>query len=127
MDEQLRILKMLEEGKITAEQASELMFALSPSEELPEKIDPLQDYDKKMFRIVVDSTTGDKVNVQLPVSAIRRILKVTGKIPAISNAVQGVDLVEIMDAVVECLDAQTIGDIINVTTSTGDTVKIFIN
>ena len=33
MEEQLRILKMLEEGKITAEQASEFLTALTPQKE----------------------------------------------------------------------------------------------
>ena len=133
MEEQLRILKMLEEGKITAEQASELLAALAPLKEaeVPSyevaKLEPVNmDYDKRMVRIIVDSSEGDKVNVQLPVTAIRQILKVTGKLPIVSENMQGVDLTEILDTVIDCLDAEAMGDIVNVESKNGDIVKIYI-
>lgn len=133
MEEQLRILKMLEEGKITAEQASELLAALAPLKEaeVPSyevtNSEPVNmDYDKRMVRIIVDSSEGDKVNVQLPVTAIRQILKVTGKLPIVSENMQGVDLTEILDTVIDCLDAEAMGDIVNVESKNGDIVKIYI-
>lgn len=131
MDEQLRILKMLEEGRITAEQASELLAAVKPEQEAPKssfEVIPQGDvdYDKRMFRVVVDSAQGDKVNVQLPIAAVRGILKVTGKIPAVSDSLEGIDLTELLDTVIDCLDAQVTGDIVNVNSSNGDIVKIFI-
>lgn len=133
MEEQLRILKMLEEGKITAEQASELLTALTPqketeaaSYEVAETERVNLEYDKRMVRIVVDSSEGDKVNVQLPVTAIRQILKVTGKLPAVSESLQGIELTEILDTVVDCLDAEAIGDIVNVESKNGDIVKVYV-
>lgn len=133
MEEQLRILKMLEEGKITAEQASELLAALTPqkepeaaSYEVAETERVNLEYDKRMVRIVVDSSEGDKVNVQLPVTAIRQILKVTGKLPAVSESLQGIELTEILDTVVDCLDAEAIGDIVNVESKNGDIVKVYV-
>lgn len=133
MEEQLRILKMLEEGKITAEQASELLAALTPRKEAEPasyevaKTEPVNmDYDKRMVRIVVDCNEGDKVNVQLPVTAIRQILKVTGKLPVVSENMQGIELTELLDTVVDCLDAEAIGDIVNVESKNGDIVKIYI-
>ena len=65
MDETLRVLKMVEEGTITAEQGAELMAAMRV--ELPERQTALvkNSYDKKMFRILVDSVSGDKVKVQI--------------------------------------------------------------
>lgn len=141
MEEQIRILKMVEEGKITAEQAAKLLEALGvegnrkPEEDTYEGIvastqvlDISQkDYDKKMFRIQVDSSEGDKVNIQLPVKAIKKLLKVTGKIPMPNDELQGIDLEEITSAVIECLDSQVMGDIVNVTASDGTTVRIFID
>ena len=133
MEEQLRILKMLEEGKITAEQAAELLAALTPqkepetaSYEVAETERVNLEYDKRMVRIVVDSSEGDKVNVQLPVTAIRQILKVTGKLPAVSESLQGIELTEILDTVVDCLDAEAIGDIVNVESKNGDIVKVYV-
>ena len=92
MDERLRILKMVEDGTITAEQAAELMKAMGVEEESQVPAKSQAGYDKKMFRIIVDSVDGDKVNVQFPVGAIKKILKVTGKLPIADKDLQGVDL-----------------------------------
>ena len=77
MDEQLRILKMVEEGTITAEQGANLMAAMHIDQ--PPAAPAASSYDKKMFRVIVDSETGDKVKVQFPVGAIKKILKAPGK------------------------------------------------
>ncbi|MFR1599189.1 MAG: SHOCT-like domain-containing protein, partial [Coprobacillus cateniformis] len=52
MDEKLRILKMVEEGTMTAEQAVDLMSAM----ELDVSVQSVakNTYDKKMFRVIVD-------------------------------------------------------------------------
>lgn len=127
MDEKLRILKMVEEGTINAEQAAELMSAMNV--ELPAEQDVIVkgNYDKKMFRIIVDSVTGDKVKVQFPVGAIKKILKVTGKLPIPENQLQGIDLSSMMDAVSECLEDEMEGDFVNVEAVDGTTVRIFVD
>lgn len=48
---------------------------------------------------MVDSSEGNKVNAQLPVTAIRQILKVAGKLPVVSENLQGIDLTEILNPV----------------------------
>lgn len=124
MDEKLRILKMVEDGTITAEQAAELMAALgaTPGD------DALRgSYDKKMFRILVDGLSGDKVKIQFPVGAVKKILKVTGKLPIPEKDLQGIDLSEMMDAVAECLEAEIEGDFVNVEAADGTTVRIFVD
>ncbi len=127
MDETLRVLKMVEEGTITAEQGAELMAAMRV--ELPERQTALvkSSYDKKMFRILVDSVSGDKVKVQFPVGAIKKILKVTGKLPISEKDLQGVDLSSMMDAVSECLDDEIDGDFVNVESADGTVVRIFVD
>lgn len=127
MDEQLRILKMVEEGTITAEQGAELMSAMNVELPAPQTALAKSSYDKKMFRIIVDSTTGDKVKVQFPVGAIKKILKVTGKLPIPEKDLQGVDLSSMMDAVAECLSDESEGDFVNVEASDGTTVRIFVD
>lgn len=127
MDEKLRILKMVEEGTITAEQAAELMAAMNmdvAAEPVPVS---KSSYDKKMFRIIVDSISGDKVKVQFPVGAVKKILKVTGKLPIPEKDLQGVDISSMMDAISECLDDETEGDFINVEASDGTTVRVFVD
>ena len=113
MDEQLRILKMVEEGTITAEQGAELMAAMNI--ELPARQTAVEksSYDKKMLRIIVDS--------------VRKILKATGKLPIPEQNLQGVDLEAVMEAVSECLDEEIEGDFVNVAAADGTTVRIFID
>lgn len=127
MDEKLRILKMVEEGTITAEQGAELMSAMNVELPAPQTALVKGSYDKKMFRVIVDSTTGDKVKVQFPVGAIKKILKVTGKLPIPEKDLQGVDLSSMMDAVSECLEDEIEGDFVNVEASDGTTVRIFVD
>ena len=126
MDERLRILKMVEDGTITAEQAAELMKAMGVEEESQVPAKSKAGYDKKMFRIIVDSVDGDKVNVQFPVGAIKKILKVTGKLPIADKYLQGVYLEQMMDAISECLDEEIEGDFVNVDAADGTTVRVYV-
>ena len=126
MDERLRILKMVEDGTITAEQAAELMKAMGVEEESQVPAKSKAGYDKKMFRIIVDSVDGDKVNVQFPVGAIKKILKVTGKLPIADKDLQGVHLEQMMEAISECLDEEIEGDFVNVNAADGTTVRVYV-
>ena len=127
MDEKLRVLKMVEEGTITAEEAVELMAAMQADLPAQEMRVVKNSYDKKLFRVLVDSTSGDKVKIQFPVGAIKKILKATGKLPIPEKDLQGVDLSSMMDAVSECLDEEIEGDFVNVEAADGTTVRIFVD
>lgn len=134
MEEKMRILKMVEEGTITAEQAQELLRAMEePADAFAEQdwsVTPIREdipYEDRMFRIVVDSAGGDKVRIQFPVKAIKAILKVTGKLPIqMSGDMEGVDMEAMTEAVIQCLDSESIGDIITVDSADGDHVRVFI-
>ena len=125
MDEKLRIWKMVEEGTMTAEQAVDLMSAM----ELDVSVQSVakNTYDKKMFRVIVDSETGDKVNVQFPVGAIKKLLKATGKLPIPDDCMKDMDLSNIMEAVSECLDEEIEGDFVNVEGADGTVVRVFVD
>ena len=118
---------MIEDGTITAEQGAELMSALNVDLPAQQTAIVKTNYDKKMFRIIVDSTNGHKVNVQFPVGAIKKILKVTGKLPIPEQDLQGVDLPAMMDAISECLDEEIDGDFVNVNAADGTTVRVFVD
>ena len=133
MEEKLRILKMVEEGTNSAEQARELLEALGEPETVQASAwnapaVPLDvPYEDRMLRILVDSADGDKVRVQFPIKAIKAILKVTGKLPIqMSGDMEGVDIEALTDAVVQCLEAESVGDIVTVESADGDNVRIFI-
>ena len=117
----MRILKMLEEGTITAEEASDLIEALQ-STDTQTTLMAEKPYNKRMLRILVDNeSNGDKVTVQFPVGAVKKILKVTGKLPLPEEQMQDIDLAELMEAINECLDEELDGDIVNVTSSAENT------
>ena len=126
MDEKRRILKMIEDGVMTAEQGSELLTALE-AEPAAEQRPAAGSYDKKMFRVIVDSVAGDKVKVQFPVGAIKKILKATGKLPIPEKELQGVELSSMMEAISECLEEEMEGDFVNVEAADGTTVRVFVD
>jgi 2,3-bisphosphoglycerate-independent phosphoglycerate mutase len=127
MDEKMRILKMVEEGTITAEQAAELMAAMNVELPVQQTAIVKSGYDKKMLRVIVDSVSGDKVNIQFPVGAVKKILKVTGRLPIPEKDLEGIDLSSMMDAISECLDEEIEGDFVNVSAADGTTVRIFVD
>lgn len=127
MDEKLRILKMVEEGKVTAEQAAELIEALGAEQETKPIILKNKNYDKKMLRINVITAEGDVVNVQFPIGAVKKLLKATGKLPIPEKDLEGVDLQAIMEAVSECLDEEVAGDFVNIEEANGTVVKICVD
>ena len=121
MEEKMRMLNMLEEGTITAEEASDLIEALQ-STDTQTTLMAEKPYNKRMLRILVDNeSNGDKVTVQFPVGAVKKILKVTGKLPLPEEQMQDFDLAELMEAINECLDEELDGDIVNVTSSAENT------
>ena len=130
MDESMRILKMVEEGKLSAEQAAALLTALEEAANSPEVLPPAsrsqRPYEDKMLRVIVDSPQGDKVNVQLPVKIIRQVLMVTGKLPIQYKDLQGIDLDALAAAILECLDGETLGDIVEVASADGSLVRVFV-
>lgn len=127
-EEVLMILKMVEEGKISADKAKELIDALENTSKDSTVIVP-KIYDEQFLRVEVLSHEGDKVNIKLPIKVIKEVVKVTGKLP-ISTHVKGmeeINIEELMDTIVACLDKEVMGEIVDVCSSEGDIVKIVIN
>ena len=134
MEEKLRILKMVEEGTITAAEAQELLRAMEepadafaqPQQTWEEPVRENIPYEDRMFRVICDSADGDKVRVQFPIKAIRAILKITGQLPVNVTGMEGVNIEELTETVLQCLDSETIGDIVTVDSADGDHIRLFI-
>ncbi|OPF55786.1 hypothetical protein BH721_03515 [Clostridium baratii] len=121
-------MKIVEDGKISADKAKDLIDALENTSKNTETITPKR-YEGKFLKIKVLSDDGDKVNIQLPIKVIKEVLKITGKLP-ISASIEGMDGInidELMNTLVSCLDNEVIGEIVDVCSSEGDTVKIVID
>jgi hypothetical protein len=85
-EERIRILKMVQEGKITAEEGAQLLAAIDNTTQPappPRKPDAPNPSDKpgRWFRVKVTNTLDGKtrVNVRLPVSLINAGMKIGAK------------------------------------------------
>ncbi|MDY0409668.1 hypothetical protein ACFFIS_05605 [Virgibacillus soli] len=124
-----RILKMMEEGKIDADKASELINLLKqePHQE-EEKGHNKRDthYLDKTLKIVVISESNDNVKVNLPLRLVKIALatgqSIAASIPQSAQYVKDIDIDLILDAIENELD----GQIVDITTAEGDQINIFI-
>lgn len=126
-EEVMLVLKMVEEGKVSADKAKEIIDALGNTSKNIEVITPKR-YEDNFLKIKVLSNEGDNVNVQLPIKVIKEIIKVTGKLP-ISTSVEGmngINIDELMNTIISCLDNEVMGEIVDICSSEGDIVKIII-
>lgn len=113
---------MVEEGKIDAEKATELIEALNTlptAQQLPKRISS----SDKMLRVRVVSETEDNVNVNVPISFLKAIGSAVNniKIPGVSEQ-EGIDIKMIMEAI----DSGLEGKIVDVRTGKGDLVEVTI-
>lgn len=120
----LKVLNMVTEGKLNVEKAADLIEAMYQKEE--SDIKKIESYDKRMFRVFVDSVAGDNVKVNLPVAVITSILKATGKLPIKSAELQGVDFEMLSEAIIAALENELLGEIVTVDSSKGDVVRVVV-
>lgn len=126
-EEIMRVLKMVEEGKISADKAKELIDALGDTSKNTE-VAVSKKYEDKFLRVKVLGHDGDKVNVQLPIKVIKEVINVGGKLP-ISTFIKGmdeVDMSELMNTLASCLENEAIGEIVDICSSEGDIVRVAI-
>ncbi len=84
-------------------------------------------YDKRIFHVDIDSEKGDKIRIQFPVGAVKKILKASGKLPLPQETLQEIDLSELMDAVAACLSEEAEGDFVTVETAGGTHVRVYVD
>lgn len=120
-EEVKRILKMVEEGKIDSEKATELIEVLDKSNSV-QQLTVSQNLDK-MLKVRVLSSTNDTVNVNVPVKFLKAIGNAVNniKIPGVSEQ-EGIDIKMIMEAI----DSGLEGKIVDVKSSNGDIVEVSI-
>ncbi len=104
-EERLKILKMIQEGKITAEQGMKLLEALgqvakpgvqAPRPDLP--YPPGAPRTARWFRVrVTDLDTGRvRVNIRMPINVVTTGVKLGARF---SPEVEGLDMSQLMDAI----------------------------
>ena len=129
-EERKKILEMLSEGKITAEDAERLLDRIEggPSSEPRAPRKPGEPSKIKWLLVQVDGNEGDKVNVRVPISLIRTGIKLGAILPSgASERIQasGIDLNDLTKLADEEL-MEALADLqVNVNSEDGDVVRVY--
>ena len=83
-----------------------------------------KDIKDMMLRIIVDSSDGDKVRVNLPMALVQLAMEMGMEMPQVSgsDALKGIDWMQIMDLVRH----GAMGNLVEVESADGDVVRIFV-
>ncbi len=122
-EERMKILKLIEEGKISADEGAKLLAALSDTRRgIPAPLRPPGAGGARMLRVrVTDIRTGrSKASVQIPLALVDAGLKIGAHF---APEVEGVDMSNVMEA----LRMGVTGKIIDVVDENdGEHVEIFV-
>jgi hypothetical protein len=122
-EERMKILKMVEEGKISAEDGAKLLAALSESRKSAGTPAPgLTGGEARWFRVrVTDLATGKtKVNVNIPMGLVNVGIKMGARFAPNFDSEQ-------MAAIAEALKSGALGKIVETTDEEdGERVEIFV-
>ena len=126
-DEISRVLTLVEEGKIDKKEASELISILQgKNQQELVTIKKVVPYGNKMLKIRVTSEEGDNVNVNLPINLVKAVLKVgtniAEKIPEAEKYVKDINV----DLLIEAIENELDGQIVDITSANGDKVFVVI-
>jgi len=123
-EEIAKVLTMVQEGKINAEQGSELIQVLKEKEET--SIEKPSKYLDKTLKVRVVSAENDNVIVNLPIKLVKVVLlaghSIAASVPQAEKYVKDIDINLIIEAIENELD----GQIVDIKSANGDTVSVII-
>lgn len=124
-EERLKILKMIQDGTINAEEGAKLLKALtSSSQKQQSRRTPIQVGSARWLRVrVTDMATGKaKVNVNLPLKLVDAGINIAAQFVP-----DGIELEGIVSAVNEAIGDNMIGKIVDVVDGEdGEHIEVFI-
>ncbi|PKM88321.1 MAG: hypothetical protein CVU85_04290 [Firmicutes bacterium HGW-Firmicutes-10] len=129
MNSKEQILQMVKEGTISVEDGIKLLEALGVQNNPTQSVQPVINVNpaggRKMLRVTVDSAKGDVVRINVPTSLVKAGLNLSNQLKIDGNPVdmKGVDV----DMIMAAIEEGATGEIVNVESAEGDTVKIFID
>lgn len=125
-EEITKVLTMIQEGKIDADKGSELIQVLQQKEESGNKFVEKTKYLDKTLKVRVISTENDNVTVNLPIKLVKAVLmaghSIAASIPQSEKYVKDIDINLLLEAIENELD----GQIVDIKSANGDTVAVFI-
>ena len=83
------------------------------------------DLKKQVLKVIIDSTKGDKVRVNLPMELVRTALEIGSKIPQVTNNenLKNIDFQQIIALV----ESGVIGKLVEIESADGDTVSVVVD
>ena len=126
-EEITRVLTMVQEGKIDADKGSELIQVLKEKEETGNTLLKKPNvYLDKTLKIRVVSTENDNVKVNLPIKLVKLVLmaghSIAASIPQSEKYVKDIDI----NLIVEAIENELDGQIVDIKSANGDTVSVII-
>ena len=110
-EERIKILKMLEEGKLSVEEASRLLKVLSKGKPEGQRVMPEGEAKWLRVRVTELASKKTKVNISLPMSLVTVGVRLAA--PFIPDD-EGSELNEISDSLREALDSGMVGKVVDV-------------
>ena len=121
-----KVLSMVQEGKVDAEKASELIAVLNNRDSAGGSSNKPTAYADKTLKVRIVSADNDNVSVNLPIKLIKVMLKaghnIAGNIPQSEKYVKDLDI----DVLIEAIENELDGQIVDIKSADGDTVSVFI-
>lgn len=126
-EEIAKVLTMVQEGKIDADKASELIQVLKQKEQTDDNLlEKPTKYLDKTLKVRVVSAENDNVTVNLPLKLVKVVLmaghSIAASIPQSEKYVKDIDINLIIEAIENELD----GQIVDIKSANGDTVSVII-
>ncbi|HEO8419381.1 TPA: hypothetical protein VBX77_001350 [Yersinia enterocolitica] len=125
IDEMKRILTMVENGKLTSDQAAVLIDSF---EEKIEKKPLLEDspYLNRILKLRVHSETNDNIDVNVPIRLVKVLLHtgigIASKIPQAQTYTENVDV----ELLLAAIDSELVGEIVNAKLANGDSINVYV-
>ena len=117
-EERMKILELLSRKVISAEEAEKLLASLNQDEEETQVVNKKSQF--RMLKILINSADGDNVNVTVPIE-FAKLLK-TKKF--LNNYEDQFDFD--IDELIEMINSGANGELVNINSADGDTVKIVV-
>jgi len=122
-EEIAKVLTMVQEGKIDSEKAAELIDVLKEKNS-PQIVNSA--YLDKTLKIRVKSVENDNVTVNLPIKLVKAVLKaghgIASNVPQAKEYVKDLDI----DLLIEAIENELDGKIVDIQSANGDTVAVYI-
>jgi hypothetical protein len=117
-EERMKILELLSKKVISAEEAEKLLTSLNLDQEEERQVQKKSQF--RMLKILVNSADGDDVNVQIPIE-FSKLLK---NQKFLKNYEGDFDFD--IDQLLEMIHTGASGELVNIKSADGDTVKIVV-